>query len=254
MTLTDTEIKSAIRSRWDVSSLKYDTHNGHGIKTTEERDAWKRILGAVLPGKGLDVLDVGCGTGEMSLVLAEMGHNVHGIDLSEKMLARARDKARALRLNVRFSLGDAEKLKLNAGKFDALISRHVLWTLPHPDRAMEEWKRVTKNGGAVIVIDGQWRDSSLSGRARRLVSETGMLIFERQNPWKKWYPSDLNSALPHRFGITPEDARKYFESSGLSDVAVTDLNDIRNIQKIGMPWYRKIAFTWTYFLVKGTKN
>src|SRR5690606_17755819 len=111
MPLTDSEVKSAIRSRWDVSSQKYDTHDGHGIKSTEERDAWKRVLGEALPGKGLDILDVGCGTGEMSLVLAEMGHNVQGLDLSEKILSRAREKANASRLKVKFSLGDAENLK-----------------------------------------------------------------------------------------------------------------------------------------------
>jgi 2-polyprenyl-3-methyl-5-hydroxy-6-metoxy-1,4-benzoquinol methylase len=78
MPLTDSEVKSAIRSRWDVSSQKYDTHDGHGIKSAEERDAWKRVLGEALARSGLDILDVGCGTGEMSLVLAEMGHNVQG--------------------------------------------------------------------------------------------------------------------------------------------------------------------------------
>ncbi len=254
MPLTDREVKSAIRSRWDVSSLKYDTHDGHGIKTIAERDAWKKMLGRALPGSGLNILDVGCGTGELSLVLAEMSHNVVGLDLSDKMLARARDKARSSRLNVKFTPGDAESLKFETGKFDAVVSRHVLWTLPHPDEAMKEWTRVVKAGGTVIAIDGRWRDGSLPGKARRLASELGMLLCERQNPWKNWYPSELNTALPHRFGYSPDEAKRYFESSGLADVALTDLNDIREIQKMGMPLYRKIAFNWTYYLVMGKKR
>lgn len=254
MPLTDSEVKSAIRSRWDVSSHKYDTHDGHGIKSAEERDAWKRVLGEALARSGLDILDVGCGTGEMSLVLAEMGHNVQGVDLSEKMLSRAREKAKASRLKVKFSLGDAERLKFDPGRFDALISRHVLWTLPHPDRAMEVWKRVVKVGGQVLVIDARWRDDSISSRSRRLASEVGMIFLERQNPWKGWYPKDLNSALPHRYGLTSQEAKRYFERSGLKDVTLTDLHDIREIQKVGMPFYRRISFNWTYYMVKGTKS
>jgi ubiquinone/menaquinone biosynthesis C-methylase UbiE len=254
MPLTDKEVKSAIRSRWDVSSLKYDTHDGHGIKTIAERDAWKRSLEKALPGSGLNILDVGCGTGELSLVLAEMGHNVDGIDLSEKMLARAKDKAKSSRLKLRFSLGDAERLKFETGRYDAVVSRHVLWTLPNPDDAMKEWTRVVKPGGTVMAIDGRWRDGSLSGKARRLASELGMLICERQNPWKNWYPSELNTALPHRFGYSSDEAKRYFESSGLDDVVFTDLNEIREIQKKGMPLYRKIAFNWTYYLVRGKKR
>lgn len=254
MPLTDNEVKSAIRSMWDVSSLKYDTHDGHGIKTITERDAWKKAIGKALPGNGLDILDVGCGTGEMSLVLSEMGHKVEGIDLSEKMLARAREKARSSRQKIRFSIGDAESPKFDSGRFDVIVSRHVLWTLPHPDKAMEEWKRILKANGTVMAIDGQWRDGSLSGRARRLASELAMLLYEKQNPWKNWYSSELNSALPHRFGYSPDEAMRYFDSSGLANVALTDLIEIREIQKKDMPLYRKIAFNWTYYLVKGTKK
>lgn len=254
MPLTDSDVKSAIRSRWDVSSQKYDTHFGHGIKTPDEREAWKRILWEALPGNGLDILDVGCGTGEISLVLAEMGHNVHGIDISEKMLTLARAKAKASRLKAKFLIGDAESLNFDEGKFDAVVSRHLLWTLPHPDKAMNEWKRILKNNGTVMVIDGMWRDGTLEGRARRLASELGVILLERQNPWKAWYPSELNSALPHRFGLSSEDARKYFVASSLCDVTLSDLNEIREIQKTGMPLHRRIAFNWTYYLVRGNKR
>lgn len=251
MPLTDSEVRSEISSRWDVSSEKYDTHYGHGIKTPEERSAWKRTLGEYFPGSHLNILDVGCGTGEISLVLAEMGHSVHGIDLSEKMLARARAKSRALKLKAKFSIGDAENLNFKEGTFDAVVSRHVLWTLPHPDRAMSEWKRVVKKDGTVMVIDGKWRDNTLDSRARRLASELMTLLVERQNPWKAWYSPDLISILPNRFGMSPEDARKYFDASSLDDVTLTDLTEIREIQKTGMSLHRRIAFNWTYYLVKG---
>ncbi|MDD2836016.1 MAG: class I SAM-dependent methyltransferase, partial [Methanothrix sp.] len=84
--------------------------HGHGIKSDEEREAWKQALQSVLGMGHLSVLDVGCGTGEISLLLAEMGHQVTGIDLSPKMLALARSKAKATDFLVRFEPGDAEAL------------------------------------------------------------------------------------------------------------------------------------------------
>ena len=67
----------------------------------------------MLPEGSLNVLDVGCGTGEISFVLMEMGHSVTGIDLSESMLEIAREKSRRLGKNARFMSGDAEDLKVN---------------------------------------------------------------------------------------------------------------------------------------------
>jgi len=113
---------------------------------------------------------------------------------------------------------------------------------------------VVKVGGQVLVIDARWRDDSISSRSRRLASEVGMIFLEMQNPWKGWYPKDLNSALPHRYGLTSQEAKRYFERSGLKDVTLRDLHDIREIQKIGMPFYRRISFNWTYYMVKGTKS
>jgi hypothetical protein len=113
---------------------------------------------------------------------------------------------------------------------------------------------VVKVGGQVLAIDARWRDDSISGRSRRLASEVGMILLERQNPWKGWYSDDLNSALPHRYGLTSQEAKRYFEGSGLKDVSLIDLHDILKIQKIGMPFHRRISFNWTYYMVKGTKS
>ena len=72
------------------------------------------------------------------------------------MLAAARRKAAAQHLSVRFEEGDAEQLAFPPGSFDLVISRHVLWTLPHPEAAIDEWMRVLRPGGRLAVIDGQF--------------------------------------------------------------------------------------------------
>ncbi len=248
------DIKEAIRQEWDESSQDYDKRHGHGIKTQEEREAWMKGLGKVLPAGQLDVLDVGCGTGELSLLLAEMGYRVTGIDLSKMMLDLARSKAKASRLNARFEQGDAENLKFKDNGFDLIISRHLLWTLPHPDIALKEWSRTLRNGGKVVVIDGLWSDGSLGSLARKVVSDILILAIERKSPRKGWYPKETEAALPHPRGMSAEQARSYLEEAGLSNVRVTALKDIMGIQKRHMPLSQKVTYDFVYYMIDGIKK
>lgn len=70
--------------------------------------------------KELKILDIGCGTGRHSIELARRGYPVTGIDLSESMLEKAREKARAQNLHVDFQVHDARKLHFS-GEFDLAI-------------------------------------------------------------------------------------------------------------------------------------
>lgn len=64
------------------------------MKTDGEREFWKEVFSVRLPDSPLDVLDVGCGTGAMGLILSEMGRRVKGINLSENMRSIGREKAK----------------------------------------------------------------------------------------------------------------------------------------------------------------
>ena len=57
---------------------------------------------------------------------------------------------------MRFEEGDAEQLPFPPASFDLVISRHVLWTLPHPEAAIDEWKRVLRPGGRLVIVDSQF--------------------------------------------------------------------------------------------------
>jgi ubiquinone/menaquinone biosynthesis C-methylase UbiE len=247
------DLKEAIREKWDESSQSYDSYHGHGIKSDEERMAWKQALQSVL-GKGhLKVLDVGCGTGEISLLLAEMGHQVTGIDLSEKMLALARSKAKASRFKARFEPGDAEALTFADGSFDVVLNRHLLWTLPHPKEALQEWKRVLKTGGKAILIDGLWMDGSWESKLRRLIGDFSILITERQNPRKGSYSKETDSALPHRHGMDASLARTYLKVAAFKEIDLTYLREIQDIQRKYMPFAHKITYNVDYYMICGQK-
>src|SRR5262249_48210875 len=129
---------------------------GHSIRTDAERAAWNRVFDLALAGRsGLDALDVGCGTGFLSLELAARGHRVTGIDFAPAMLELARGKAPEAGAAGGFEEADAEQLPFAAASFDLVVTRHVLWTLPHPEAAIDDWRRVLRPGGRLAIIDGQ---------------------------------------------------------------------------------------------------
>jgi len=97
----------------------------------------------------VDVLDVGCGNGIISLNLGELGYNVHGIELSEEALVVAKEQNRFA--NVRFEKANAEKLKLEGKKYDVVIVSEVLEHLHRPESLLEELRFLLKENGLLIV-------------------------------------------------------------------------------------------------------
>ena len=158
MTSSQTDpVKQQVAAHWNRRAPGFDADFGHSITTPAERAAWDRILDLVVPRRGpLDALDAGCGTGFLSLELAARGHRVTGIDFAAAMIAVARRKAAERGVSIRFEEADAERLPYPDGSFDFVISRHLLWTLPHPEAAIDEWMRVLRPGARLVIVDGQF--------------------------------------------------------------------------------------------------
>lgn len=120
------------------------------------------------------VLDIGTGTGVVALQAVKkigVGGKVHGIDLSEGMLATAKAKAEKLGLaeKVEFSRMDAEKLEFADESFDAVVSLFALLHFPNPLTALKEIYRVMKpNGRLVVAVGSSPPLFSVSGLTHRL--------------------------------------------------------------------------------------
>lgn len=114
-------------------------------------------LGNVLElGPGMRVLDVACGSGATSIVLAKgFGCSVTGIDLSEGNLARARERAEEAGVShlTEFLKMDAENLDLEGGAFDVVVSECALCTFTDQPKALSEAYRVLRPGGLIGVTD-----------------------------------------------------------------------------------------------------
>jgi ubiquinone/menaquinone biosynthesis C-methylase UbiE len=120
------------------------------------RAAWVKLLNKWLPAKPASVLDIGCGTGSLSLLLASLGHQVMGIDISEQMLVRAEAKAKAAGQSILFRLMDAYNPDLPHSSFDVIVCRHLLWAMPSPAEALRRWSMLLVPGGRLLLIEGFW--------------------------------------------------------------------------------------------------
>jgi ubiquinone/menaquinone biosynthesis C-methylase UbiE len=216
-------VKQQVVAHWDRRAAHFDEDFGHSIRIPAERAAWDRILDLVMPaGRILDALDVGCGTGFLALELAARGHRVIGVDLAPTMLGLARQKAAALGLAVRsrFEAADAENLPFAAGSFDLVISRHLLWTLPHPEAAIDDWIRVLRpDGGRLAVIDGA-----------QCTSDAALTTPLRDNARLSPEYAAVGAELPFYGGRRREEIEAALRAHGLTGVASDPLEDLVEAQ------------------------
>ena len=140
---------------WDAEAPAYDEPLDHGLTDPAVRTAWRDLLLALLPPPPARVADLGCGTGTLSVLLADEGYEVTGVDFSPEMLARAVAKG-AGRTDVHFVRGDAAKPPLEAATYDVVLCRHVLWALPDPPAVLDRWGRLLRPGGRLVLIEGSW--------------------------------------------------------------------------------------------------
>ncbi|MGW1540323.1 class I SAM-dependent methyltransferase [Streptomyces sp. NPDC002309] len=139
---------------WDERAATFDDEPDHGLRDPVVRDAWARRLRSWLPGAPCDVLDLGCGTGSLSLLAAEQGHRVTGVDLSPAMVDLARAKLAGR--DAVFLVGDAAEPPVERERFDVVLVRHVLWTLPDQSGALRHWRALLRPGGRLVLVEGVW--------------------------------------------------------------------------------------------------
>jgi ubiquinone/menaquinone biosynthesis C-methylase UbiE len=253
MPIPEARLKEEITRRWDESSETYDTHAGHGIKSDEERDAWREAFNKTIPSGAVYVLDVGCGTGELSFLMAEMGYRVTGLDLSQKMLNKARAKAGASGLDIRFETGDAESPPFEINSFDCIFARHLLWTLPHPQKALVSWKGILRDGGRVMIVDGVWNDGSLQTKARALASDMAKTLTRMKRPVGGRYTKEIEESLPNSGGTPLERSMGYLKAAGFENIGHIDLLHIREIQRRHMSFCDRIRRHSAYYMVFGDR-
>ncbi|WP_030946315.1 class I SAM-dependent methyltransferase [Streptomyces sp. NRRL S-646] len=150
----DNEALSWAAVDWDAEAASFDDEPDHGLRDPQVRRAWAERLRSWLPERASEVLDLGCGTGSLSLLASEQGHHVTGVDSSPAMVDLARAKLAGR--DAAFLVGDAVTPPVGEQRFDAVVVRHLLWALPDPGRVLRHWRELVRPGGRLVLVEGVW--------------------------------------------------------------------------------------------------
>jgi phosphatidylethanolamine/phosphatidyl-N-methylethanolamine N-methyltransferase len=132
------------------------------------------------------VLEVGVGTG-ISLPSYSKRCKLYGIDISEGLLAKARERAAKLDNVEAIAVMDAEALAFEDGAFDVVVAQYVITAVPNPERALNEFARTVRRGGEIIITTRIGAGKGLRGAIEKaLMPITSRLGFRTEFPFERY--------------------------------------------------------------------
>jgi SAM-dependent methyltransferase len=222
MTEQRVELQEQITQYWDWRSDSGDLGT-LDIRTDAEREVWLNSVRRLLPPAPVDAVDLGTGSGFLALLLAQLGHRATGIEISAGMLAQARANAAALSTSHRLKLeqGDAVDPPLEAASMDVITNRNVLWTLLEPEVAMQNWFKILRPGGRIVVLHGvpTPRDHNPAPDAQVSKNE------------KSYSAAVVEKLPPIRNQPTLDPVLPAVRAAGFTDIQIVRLEDIERFER-----------------------
>jgi SAM-dependent methyltransferase len=208
-----TDAQTHITTFWSTVAAGYEAHSGNVAEYgSADYQRWLDALASALPDPPAEVVDVASGSGYVALAAASLGHRVTAIDLAAAMLDVLVANAAARGLWVDARLGDAVEPGFPPASFDAVTSRHLLWTLRQPARAMANWRELLRPGGRLLAVDGFWFTGGDD-------SDTPPLFAEH-------YTAGTRAELPFMYLDGPEPILRALSAAGFVDSAAEPRPDL----------------------------
>ena len=143
--------------------------------------------------KDMNVLELACGSGQLSLSLSKYTKNWIATDFSEQMILEARKHGEYE--NLAFKIADATSLNFVDGEFDCVVIANALHIMPNPDKAMIEIYRVLKPNGILFAPTFLWKEEKQSKFKKRLMSIVGFKMY------KEWDKKQFEEFI-HEYGFS----------------------------------------------------
>jgi SAM-dependent methyltransferase len=154
-------LKSRLRRIWMTGDYdRLDRYMAGGAEA---------FYGRLSVPRGSRLLDVGCGTGQLTLIASRNGADAMGVDIAENLVERARERARVGGLGARFRVADAEALPFADASFDVVTSLNGAMFAPRPEIVTGEILRVCRPGG--IIAMANWTEQGFVGKMFKALSE-----------------------------------------------------------------------------------
>jgi SAM-dependent methyltransferase len=217
------DMEHRIRTWWDEDAGTYDRSPSHAASDPVEAAAWRAALLRLLPPGPAKVLDVGAGTGAMSLLAADLGYQVTALDLSEGMLGRLRAKAAERDLKIEVVQGPADTPP--KGPFDAVVERHLLWTIPDPGGVLTAWRAAAPKG-RLVLFEGVVPSGPNARRVRSWLADAVRRAAKVPGDHHGDYDPDLIEAMPLARLSSPEPLIRAVRGAGWRRVRIERLADV----------------------------
>ena len=173
-----------IEKYWTNRAEGYSDVNKEELESLQ-RDKWlneiKRQIGLnkEKSNDNIRILDIGCGPGFFSIILAQAGFNVTAIDYTNEMIEKAKENAGNLVNKIKFIRMDAQKLQFKDESFDVIVSRNLTWNLEKPDLAYKEWIRVLRGKGILLNFDANWYQHLFDDKKRKEYEDDRKKVTEK---------------------------------------------------------------------------